>query len=770
MIAALLAALALLVAQAAPTVIVDATVDRRLAVIEGTLTLPEGWLGEPVDPQAALPEPPDDLNLLRTYPGARSRGAVTWTRDGDLLRFRAELPRRFGAVGRGARGLFVNGAWYPQPVEPGGLPILDWDVTVHLPDGVTGVVGDAVDQGTVRWRGTGERAPLAVVRRGQLTEVADDVRLLTAGRPRRVLARELTDGLRRARLDDVPQSGVIVEAPLRRRLTRAGPGLSYVSDRAFRLTPGLQRYHRVAVIRGVSEGLLDQPDPFARSVAAAGISRHHAAQLKGAGAAGLLQRFAWVPTVNWLLASRRMPFYAEILERTHPHDPVADDLVEVFAPYTPGTVVLAQLDDTYGEGTGQRIGLDLARGASLPDVARDGGPDLGWLEQWRAPYPVQDYTLAVDRDAGRITVARDAEPGAQRETLVVRVDGEREGIVVPPGGSVTWNHPDPGRVALDPDGHVAQTSRLGDTWPPRYTSTVAGWIDTVNLTRLQLYGSGQLTLRRQHDTRNLWFGTLSTSPGSYVAGRVAWLRKAGRLQDGFNRPHRVTLGAGAAVLDPAFARVDRVRPSLTASVAYAWDTRVGHDFPLRGRRLGATVGGGFIPGLGERWSSAQATAAGVGALHPRHVVAARTSLAVAESNVPWRLLGLGGAGSMVSLPVLPPCGTTDEGPCAEQARLRWSSAAEYRVAPLRNASVPMLLAWGQELQLTGGVEGVLAEVNGAPAAAIGATAGLAGVADILGAEPMMMGVTAGWPIWWTGLPQVQRRAVPELYLRWSQAF
>src|SRR5690606_9753848 len=136
--------------------------------------------------------------------------------------------------------------------------------------------------------------------------------------------------------------GVIVEAPLRRRLTYAGPGLAYVSDRAFRLTPGFQRYHRVPVLRGVVAALLAEPDPFERELAAAALTRHRADALGAGSARGLLGAFAWIPQIDALLSSRRMAFYGEILGTTHPTDPVRDDLVEVLDPHTPGAVVVAQ--------------------------------------------------------------------------------------------------------------------------------------------------------------------------------------------------------------------------------------------------------------------------------------------------------------------------------------------------------------------------------------------------------------------------------------------
>lgn len=759
--------LATALALAAPRIEIEAVVADDLRSVTGVLRAFD-VSGTWVDPLAHLPEPSDDLQLFRTYPSAPDRGAVRWSERDGALHFTAELPRRFGAIGWTRAGLFANGGWYPQLLDDEGLPVVEWRVTVRLPEGAGGALGDGFALGDVlRWTGEAERAPLAVVPRPRVTPVSETVTLLTRGRPRRALVRELERLLAAA---PVELGGVVVQAPLRRRLTYAGPGTAYVSDRAFRLTPGFRRYHRVAVFRGLAAGLLGGPAPFERELAAAALAQHRAGALGPDSARGLLGAFAWIPPIDALLSSRRMAFYGEILGTTHPTDPVRDDLVEVLDPHAPGTVVRAQLDLTFGEGTAERVGLALAHGARLEEAAREATVPIAWLDRWRAPYPDQDYTLSVERDA--VVVGREAPPDAPEETARLLVDGQPHALQVPPGGSVRVDlTAPPRRVVLDPEGHLGQRSRRGESWPPRYTVTFAAGIDTINLNRGQFYGFGQTSLRKRHDTRNLWFGTVHTSPGTLVGAGVTWLRKAGPLQDGWNRPHRLTLGGGVSLLDPDFAHVDRVRPSVSASVGYSYDTRVSTDFPLRGYRWSASVGGGGIPGTDERWGSAGLSGTALLPLHPRHVLAGRLALAGAASNVPWRLLSLGGTGALRSLPVLPACREpAPDAVCAEQADLRAVAAWEYRVAPLREASIPAFLAWGNELQLAVGLEGVVARVDGAPASALGFTAGIAGSADLLGAHTELLGITAGWPLLWSGLDHVERTAVPEIYLRWGQAF
>ena len=737
---------------------VEATVDDDLRTVRGTLRVDGLDDVELVDFLERLPEPRDDLTLFRTYPNQPSKGDITWTRARDGgVRFRARLPRRFGATGATSKGLFANGGWYPV-ID--GLPVVDWVVTVSLPEGTTAALGDAVGTDEVHWEGRADRASLAVVPRGVVTEL-DKGQLLTRGRPRRRLVRELNHDLASW---PVPLDGVVVEGPLRRRLVRPGAELAYVSDRAYRLTPGLQFAHRVPVSRGIGAAWSGRPDPFERELMAAGLSQAHQEELGALEADEVLGVFAWVPQVQSLLASRRMAFYAEILDRPWPGDPVADDLAEVMRPSTPGTAAAAQLDDRFGDGTATATARALARGEPLADALPE-APAL--LRQLRTPPLRQDYRLEVLLDA--VVVTRDAPPDALPEVVVVRIDGEDQPIFAGPGATRIPLVAPARRVALDPEWHTWQSSRRDDTWPPRYTVTASGWISTLNLSQGLIYGTLYGSLRKQYDTRHIWSGTLSNSRADLVRVSAGHTWKVGSLIDGFSRRHAVRLGGAASVLDPRFAETDGVRIATDAVLSWRWDTRVSYEFPLSGERVSAAVSGGTIPGTTERWGGLNGSVTLLGGLTPRVVVATRMSAAMARSTVPHRLLQLGGLGAMRSIPVLPACSLDVEPPCAQLATERGVGALEYRWAPLRNLSVPLLLAWGSELQLTGGIEAAVANVEGETVTATGLTAGFLGVGDVLGAEQMGLGATLGWPIAARSVG-VEPTAVPQVYVRMSQAF
>jgi len=749
---------------------IEAEVGPDLDWVRGTLHI-EG--DEPytlVDPLEGMPDPPDDLFALRTFPGLPEHGVVRIARlDENTVAFHAFLPRRFGDVGTTRHGLFANGAWYPQPLVPGGLPIVEWDVTVRIPEGTTGALGDTWGQDVLTWVGVGERASLAVLPQGEATQVVvadtsdepSSVTLLTRAQPRKVLLRELEDQLGRTAVDGAPWEGVIVEAPLRRRLARGGVGMAYVSDRAYRVTPGLFRFHRVGVTRGVMEGLVPNADPYVRAVAAGGLSVRHAEALSGPDAARMLGWVSWIPTVYGVLHSRRMPFYAEILEDTHPGDPIADDLVERFDPHAPGLAVATQVDDRYGPGTSPLLAEGLVLGLSLDRAATVTGVAPGWLAAWRAPYPEQDYRLEVQREPPLVRIVRDAPLDAPAEAVVVSVDGERAVRLAGPGpDTLVLVPPDtPKHVSFDPRGHTAQTSRLGDAWPRRYHIGLSAAITQVNFTEGYLYGWGSMTLRRAGNTHDVWTGTLFTDDATLIGASLRYTRKEGPLLDGLSRQHRVTFTVTPAALNPRYAEVEEGGWfSLGGAIAWSWQDQPSSYFPMRGHQFAATANGGIVPGTDDRWARLGVGWTGVVSPHPRHAFAVHGDAAVADGTVPHRLLGLGGASNMRSV------GTSEV-----IGDVRGIAMAEYRVVPMRHASVPLGLVWWTELQLSAGVEVGTVFVDGLPKSALGATFGATVLGDALGFEEQGIGVTVAIPAKTWGFVS-ERIGKPQVYLRWAQAF
>ncbi len=746
-------------------ILIDARVTADHRAITGFLALDSPKRVFFVDPLAELPDATDDVFGPRTWPGAHDPGVVHFEEvDDGVWWFYTILPKRYGDVGSTAHGLFANGAWYPQPLVSGLPPEVQWVVQLRASEGDDAllVVGDELGDGVVRWRGAGERVSIAVVPHAKVTPiVAEGVRVevVSQGRPTNALMRELREALPVARPHGTPLDGVIVVAPLRRRLARPGRGMSYISDRAFRVTPGFRRFHRVAVARGAVQGLLPLADPYERELTAASAAMQYAERLAGPGARDIARWAAWLPRIDALIYDGRLPYFAEVFETAWPGDPVQDDLMERYAPHTPGTAVLAQVADAWGAQTADALGVALASGAPLLVAAEVAGVPPAWLEGHRGPSPPSALSLSVD--SGSVGVGRVADVGTPAEVIVIDVDGERTAWVTAPGtdGTVVPVSAPPRRVVVDPDGHLDPTSRAGLTWPGAYTVTAAAWVDTLSVSDLYVEGTAAMWVRRRHDTHNTVAGTVFTDQESLLGASLGYIRRDGPLLDGLTRPHRVSVWASPALLNPAYAPVDDGgRVAVGGGLAYAWDTRVSREFPVRGHRLTASVDGGFVPGTARTWLSTGASATGVASPHPRHPFVADVSGAIARGDVDHRLLPLGGPVALRSLPTGTAIGTR-----------RAIGLAEYRVAPIRGASVPALLAWGTELQLSVGGEVGTGTVDGAAVSAAGVTAGLGVVGDVFGMQPQLMGITAAWPVWADGLDVVPD-AIPELYLRFWQPF
>lgn len=696
-----------------------------------------------VDPQAAWPAPTRDLDAARTWPGRARPGRVTWTEAPDgSLSFETTLPRRYGDLGSTRAGAFANGAWYPQPLVEGRLPSPTWEVRLRAPDALGVIVGGQDEV-------PAERVAVALVPRGTWTPIGE-AWLLTRGRPRRALVRGLEQIEGTISPDGLPLRGAIVEAPLRRRLVRAGPGLVYVSDRAFRLSPGLQGLHLRPVARGVAEAWVPLPGDFEREVAAASLVLDRSAQIGGVEARRALRPAAWLPMVDAMLHDRRLPFVGELLGDAWPGDPLEDDLVEHWMPATPGAAVVAQAWDAYGLGPARSLWRPLVAGV---ETERAGVPSA-FVDARRAPMPSQDYRIEVHPDT--IAVHRDVENAAPAEPIVLRVDGVDHVLQGSSGpGLARFAPPDPPRrVALDPERHLQQRERAGDTWPGARTWLGTGYLSTVNLDEGWFAGSASVITRPKDNTRREAGATVYTSRDTRIGLNLGLVAKLGQPIDGLSRAHRLRLGLEPAWLDPSFAPAPApLALGLTAS--WRWDTRVDLIFPVRGRATVAYASAGFLPGTDARWRSMEASWTGLHAPHPRWVLAGRVTGGIGAGEIAQRLPSLGGPSGLRSVPANAAVG---EAVATAAGELRW--------APVRGASLPLGALWATELHLAVGAEAGVLRAAGEDVWATGLTTGVVTVGEWLGVTPAAAGITVGWPLRAEGV----EASGPTAYLRWGQAF
>ncbi len=636
-----------------PTLRVEATVGADLQTITGEIEVLDGEGLRLVDALSSLPIPTDDQLLRLTFPGAPEQGWVYVEARGEgRYLFHSILPRRYDASGMvPGRGLFANGLWHPQPMRGDTAAVVDWEVQLHLPPGHTGVLNRSVGDRSLRWSGAAERLSLAVLPRARVQQLqlpAGRVTLVDQG-PRR--------GRRDRRLqaliaEDWPGPSapdlIVVETPSRRRLTRPGPGLLFLSDRAFRVSGGLASFHRAPVRAGVLMAGLPIEDPWERSVAAAALADRSQEDIDLREALGL---FAWIPQVDELLYDGRLPFYSEVFGETWPGDRVEDDLLEVVDPRSPGAAVSRRIDLRYGEGLSTRLAWAMLQGAELDAAAQALGLPPVEISAWRRAPPDEELSVAVDRaDDGqwRVQVHRQASPSVPSEPIAIDVDGHREVWDANPGEShhTLLLDSKPARVVVDPDGLIHQHRRSDDRWPTRWTTVAYLWWSDFSLRGGGLDAGGNLIFRRQYETREAIGLTAAISPQDSLSLAGTWYLYLGPLQDRRSRPFRLWFGGGPALLKPAYRPVDDGRVAVDLYAGGSWDTRTDDLFPRKGHRLSLGISGGQVLASQQRWGAMSTTATGLVSAWGRVALAGRLRLGLAGGDVAHRLLSLGGSGGV----------------------------------------------------------------------------------------------------------------------------
>jgi len=669
-----------------------------------------------VDPLPALDVPDDDRGRLRTFPGRVDVGEVRWTEG----RFEARLPRRFGDVGfLPGRGIAANGGWYPQPVDATGAPlVVDWDVTVRGPELL--VVNGAVGRGEVRWTGRADRVALAAPRGATLTEIPVEggvVRVVDRGREK-VGHREL------ARL--VPAGVTVVEDLDFRRLALPAPGMVYLTDRAFRLTPGFHPFHRGAVREaGVAASV-----PLAEGWSREFVAAVRVADLVVADPNQALGWLSWNPVVDELLYDGTLPWFGDVFDEPWR---APGDIVDALRPRVPARVVAASFANV-GPGVATRAADRLLAGVEAAELGGDEIPGPVALAAVAGPVGIDLVAHVVPHPGqeGSVVHVESRPPAAPYELRVpARVDGVAQVLSTAEATDLVA----PGRVSVDPDDLAADPERANNRWPDRWTAILTGGLYNFSATELTFEVVGNLAVRRQNDSRNLYLASAWHDEEDLAGISLGYVRYIGPNLDRLVRTHRVFASGGPALLDPAFRPTELGAVAVGGGVGYAWDTRQG-DGALSGHRLGVSVGGGFIPGSTERWGSASTSAIGLAPLHPRAVVAARVKLGWASGDVEHRLLTLGGGDDLRSVAEVAVVGNQ-----------RAVGNLELRLAPVRHVSVPLFgLAWFTELQLAPGVEVGAVWRDGVRQSAVGANLGLHGVFDGFGARPTLFGVATALPL------------------------
>jgi len=763
---------------AATRLTVTAVVDANLQTVHGHLQM-EGDVLPVADPLNDLPIPKDDILQRRTFPGSPQAGLAQHTPFlSGRSAFTTVLPKRYGAAGMVPhRGLFANGLWHPQPLRDGAPAVVEWDVTVEIPSGTVGVLNGVVGEGALHWTGTADRLALAVVPDARVMPLeleVGTVQLVERGPPRPRRQRRLTEAVLAAWQGPGAPNLVVVDTPSRRRLTRTGPQVLFLSDRAFRVTGGLWRFHLPAVQQGILEAGLPLSDPFEREIAAAALAQ---VVDPGLDIQEMLGWWAWIPEIDALLYDGRLPFYSDVFTEIWPGDPVADDLTEVLAPTTPGQAICARLQARQGPDICERLAWKLIQTADLEGACEALGIDASELQQSRSSPSPQRLWLEVDQPAQLATIHRDlaevSESGRRTtggdlppEVIQVLVNDELHTWEAPAGpSSLQLPLPaDTQRIAIDPHKATLQDDRSDDRWPTRWVPVAAFFPSELSITNRRVSAWASVALRQQYDTRWVFVGDIGTNAINLAESSIGGVYAFGPLQDRRSRPFRVWFGAGPALLNPGFRPVSGRGISMGAYAGVSHSTIVDGIFPTSGHSVRLRASGGLVPGDGT-WMGAGGSASGVQRLGGRVALAGRVSADVATGDVLHRLIPLGGGSALQ--------GVTPQAVVGEERLL---ARSELRWQPIRFASVPGPLIWLSHVQLTGGLEAGTLTADGVSCrastpcqwSATGWSGGVLFTGDVLGVRPTVLGATLAGPLTWNH-DALRPGPFPQLYVRLTQA-
>ena len=725
---------------------VEATIDPSLHIIHGRIHVEGERTLRLVDAQSQLPIPIRDIDIRRTFPGLPERG---WIHTQDLgngqYQFHTVLPRRMGANGlTPGKGLFVNGGWLPQPTRDGQLLAVDWEVELQVPEQHTVILNGFIGKGTISWQGKSSFLSLAVLRKAHLETIQSDERAVTwVGR--RPLPSRRKNRLQASLdlLSDAPPTSPItlIDTPLRRRLTRTGEGMVFLSDRTFRVSGPLWVHHTKPVARALMESGLPISDPWLRHFAATAIAD---ATVDVPTVEERLRFVKWIPEIEALLHDGRLPFYSDILDETRNGDAVQDDLYQVIQGGLDARIIARRTATLHGQSALQQMAWDLSRGAHLNQACTRAGVPVWQITEWPVASNPQDYALKVEssQPGWSLHVTRDAADGTPPEIVEIAIDGDTHIWTTDPGpDAYQMNLAErPKRVRLDPQNLTEQNDRTNDAWPLRSSTTLAFFPYQVNLSQGRISALADILFRPQVHGQTAWRLGLGTSDQNLISSSVSLYHFAGPLQDRRTRPVRSWLGIGASILDPDYRPLPQTTTTIETFGGVTWDTRNDHHFPLGGHRLSLTASGGFAPNSNQ-WGSIRLAGTKVFSTKGRWAAVTWARAGLAHGEVEHRLLSLGGNQALLSIP-----------PGLAVGNRLVVSAAEFRYQILRGASIPLPTVWLADVNLSLGLEGGhLQSQCTLPTpcswSALGFRSGLSFVGDVFGVRPSMLGIWFGQPLW-----------------------
>ncbi len=430
------------------------------------------------------------------------------------LTFVTFIPEKYGVFGHFRGVTALKGGWHPYVAafrDDGWIldtlpDPADYSVQIVAPRNFVVVGADVIDDDPSipmqRWQVHARQAVNVALALSpsyqERVEQEGPVRVRYAFLPDdRAYAPMVLDAVRRGleffrkEYGDTPQTDIrIAEAYLHQELVSSGPGVIFVATQAFKVFAPLKKYHEAEVVKGIFFALWRARLPEEEAWVLEGLAdastqtylrerfRRPPSLLR------LLKPFAFIPIVDQILYSSRLPLRQVYFKETTPIVPRED--FAFFNNRRPdGSSMffkLSALVGTDGVNTVLTRYTELAVGGTprpFRAVAQEEtGRDLDWFyTQWLKRNPTTDYSVA--------SIHRERRPDGYHTTLALKKTGEgiepvtirlipRDGEPVTttwlsyePQFQETFVTPSPVTVVeLDPDHKTSDPQRFNDRTPP----------------------------------------------------------------------------------------------------------------------------------------------------------------------------------------------------------------------------------------------------------------------------------------------------------------
>ncbi|MFH1263294.1 MAG: hypothetical protein V1495_07640 [Pseudomonadota bacterium] len=626
------------------------------------------------------------------------------------FRYRLTIPEKYGTFGRYGEKLTLSGGWYPYVAsfregafQREDLPApSDWTVSIRSDREVllNGRPVPALTAGTpIEFRGARELSLWTGpdIRRTDLAGSRIQARIWTDERSpqeaieplKGLVVRWLEFVERHPELSQGAREVTLAQAPLREMLAMDGEGMTFVSDRAFKLLSILGQYHTPPIVRGLFAQLVFPEVSTRESSRDYGwvteavswgwterFMREEAYSHRDARTLGPVRFFSFLPALDQVIYAPQFAFIDVFYDMIYPYDPVRDDALRFNHLRTNGRTIYAHLEDDVGPRKALEIVVAYVGSDQQKLVALAGNlaghPLHDRFEQWIAPRPAVNYILGK-REQKRTTTGYEHSVFVRRETEAVVREPVELGVRTKRGENLALKWDDAEKehefrfetkspvkiLEVDPRRRLLETRLSDNRSPPYYKLVLTDWVVNYDFNNDQPEGFIATQFRRSYGGSNRYNFVGSYSHDSYGIG-ASYTRLFGKLIDRLRLSHALNAGFNYSRLsdDNAVAsfpgqtpKIEPVGPAGNATsigVSYGFGNQLSLTNPLTGGggSISATWGSKYFGGdfhyyrfgLGGSW---------VFRLHPSHLLAARGFLGFAgpaaiPSQETFDLGGLGG--------------------------------------------------------------------------------------------------------------------------------